>query len=90
VHAEDIKIRQNANILIYRDQITADNEENPTYLSADTLLRSVDYESEFYLTHDVETKKTTINFTNAPSATTKIRVERQGDKYLAFRRKIKE
>ena len=90
VHEEDIKIRQNANVLIYRNQLTADNEENPTYLSADTLLRSVDYESEFYLTHDVETKKTTINFTNAPSATTKIRVERQGDKYLAFRRKIKE
>jgi hypothetical protein len=90
VHEEDIKIRENADVLIYGNQITADNEENPTYLSADTLLRSVDYEPEFYLTHDTDAKKTTINFTNAPSATAKIRVERQGDKYLAFRRKLKE
>jgi hypothetical protein len=46
--------------------------------------------NEFYLTHDVVTKKTTINFTNAPAASAKITVERQGDKYLAFRRKLKE
>lgn len=90
VHEEDIKIRENADVLIYGNQITADNEENPTYLSADTLLRSVDYEPEFYLTHDTDAKKTTINFTNPPPATAKIRVERQGDKYLAFRRKLKE
>lgn len=90
VHEEDIKIRENADVLIYGNQITADNEENPTYLSADTLLRSVDYEPEFYLTHDTDAKKTTINFTNPPAATAKIRVERQGDKYLAFRRKLKE
>ena len=90
VHEEDIKIRENSYVLRYGDQVTADNEEDPTYLSADTLIRSADYEPEFYLTHDSVTKKTTINFTNAPAASAKITVERQGDKYLAFRRKLKE
>jgi len=90
VHEEEIKIRTNSHVLRYGDQVTADNDEDPTYLSADTLIRSADYEPEFYLTHDTVTKKTTINFTNAPSATAKITVERQGDKYLAFRRKLKE
>jgi len=90
VHEEDIKIRENADVLTYGDQITADNNVDPSYLRADTLLRSVDYEPEFYLTHDVENKKTTINFTNAPETNVKIRVERLGDKYLAFRRKLKE
>jgi hypothetical protein len=90
VHEEEIKIRENSYELRYGDQVTADNNEDPTYLSADTLIRSADYEPEFYLTHDIVTKKTTINFTNAPAATAKITVERQGDKYLAFRRKLKE
>ena len=90
VHEEEIKIRENSYELRYGDQVTADNDEDPTYLSADTLIRSADYEPEFYLTHDTVTKKTTINFTNAPAATAKITVERQGDKYLAFRRKLKE
>ena len=90
VHEEEIKIRENSYELRYGDQVTADNDEDPTYLSADTLIRSADYEPEFYLTHDIVTKKTTINFTNAPSASAKITVERQGDKYLAFRRKLKE
>jgi hypothetical protein len=90
VHEEDIKIRENSYVLRYGDQITADNDEDPTYLSADSLIRSADYEPEFSLTHDAVTKKTTINFTNAPPATAKITVERQGDKYLAFRRKLKE
>lgn len=90
VHEEEIKIRENSYELRYGDQVTADNDEDPTYLSADTLIRSADYEPEFYLTHDIVTKKTTINFTNAPPATAKITVERQGDKYLAFRRKLKE
>jgi hypothetical protein len=90
VHEEDIKIRENSYELRYGDQITADNDEDPTYLSADSLIRSADYEPEFHLTHDPVTKKTTINFTNPPAATAKITVERQGDKYLAFRRKLKE
>jgi hypothetical protein len=90
VHEEDIKIRENSYVLRYGDQITADNDEDPDYLSADSLIRSADYEPEFSLTHDAVTKKTTINFTNAPPSTAKITVERQGDKYLAFRRKLKE
>lgn len=90
VHEEDIKIRENSYVLRYGDQITADNDEDPDYLSADSLIRSADYEPEFSLTHDAVTKKTTINFTNAPPATAKITVERRGDKYLAFRRKLKE
>ena len=90
VHEEDIKIRENSYVLRYGDQITADNDEDPDYLSADSLIRSADYEPEFHLTHDAVTKKTTINFTNAPPSTAKITVERRGDKYLAFRRKLKE
>jgi hypothetical protein len=90
VHEEDIRIRENSYALRYGSQVTADNDKKPTYLSVDTLIRSADYEPEFRLTHDVSAKKTTINFTNAPPASAKITVERQGDKYLAFRRKLKE
>lgn len=90
VHEEEIKIRENTHVLRYGDQITADNYNDPTYISTDSLIRSADYEPEFRLTHDPVTKKTTINFTNAPAASAKITVERQGDKYLAFRRKLKE
>ena len=90
IHEEEIKIRENAQILRYGEQVTADNDSIPDYVSADSLLRSTDYEPEFYLTHDANTQKTTINFTNAPAATTKIKVERKGDKYLAFKRKLKE
>jgi len=90
VHDEEIKVRENAVILSYGKQVTADNNLSPTYLSADSLLRSADYEPQFSLSHNTTTKKTTINFTNAPAATAKIRVERLGDKYLAFKKKIKE
>ena len=90
IHEEEIKIRENAQVLRYGEQVTADNNSTPGYMSADSLLRSADYEPEFYLTHDADTQKTTINFTNAPTANTKIKVERKGDKYLAFRRKLKE
>ena len=90
VHEEDINIREKSYALRYGSQVTADNDKKPTYLSVDTLIRSADYEPEFRLTHDVSAKKTTINFTNAPPASAKITVERQGDKYLAFRRKLKE
>ena len=90
VHEEEIKIRENSYVLRYGDQITADNSNHPIYISTDSLIRSADYEPEFRLTHDPVTKKTTINFTNAPAASAKITVERQGDKYLAFRRKLKE
>lgn len=90
VHEEEIKVRDNAHTMRYGEQITADNFERPGYLSADTILRSSDYEPEFNLTHDENTLKTTVNFTNAPQPTSKIRVERKGDKYLAFKRKLKE
>jgi len=86
VHAEEIKLRQDAAVLSFGKQVTADNNLSPLYLSADSQLRSADYEPQFSLSHDVDTQKTTINFTNAPTATSKIRVERVGDKYLAFRR----
>ena len=90
VHEEEVKIRENAKVLKYGEQVTADNTLAPGYMSADSLLRSTDFEPEFYLTHDAATQKTTINFTNPPSSTAKIKVELKGDKYLAFKRKLKE
>jgi len=90
VHEEEIKICDNAHIMRYGEQVTADNNNRPSYLSADTILRSSDYKPEFYLTHNENTLKTTVNFTNAPANTSKIRVERKGDKYLAFKKKLKE
>ena len=90
VHEEELRVRENSTVLRYGRQVTADNYELPSYLSADTVLRSVDYEPQFRLTHDVENKKTTINFTNPPAESSKIRVERIGDKYLAFKKKLKE
>lgn len=86
VHEEEIRLRENANVLNHGKQVTADNNLDPTYLSADSLIRSADYEPQFSLSHNTSTNKTTINFTNAPAATSKIRVERVGDKYLAFKR----
>jgi len=90
VHEEEIKVRENATVLIYGDQITADNNLTPLYLSTDSSLRSADYEPQFRLQHDGSSKKTSIVFTNAPSSESKIRVERKGDKYLAFKRKLEE
>jgi len=90
IHEEEIKIRENANVLAFGQHVRADNNLSPSYLSADSLLRSADYEPQFSLSHDTDSKKTTINFTNAPSSTAKIRVERIGDKYLAFKKKLKE
>jgi len=84
VHEEEIRLRENATVLSYGDQVTADNSLDPSYLSADSLIRSADYEPQFSLSHDTVNSRTTINFTNAPAATSKIRVERIGDKYLKF------
>jgi len=84
VHEEEIRLRENATVLSYGDQVTADNSLDPSYLSADSLIRSADYEPQFSLSHDTVNSRTTINFTNAPAATSKIRVERKGDKYLKF------
>lgn len=90
IHEEEVRIRENNVELIFGKQVTADNNLTPTYLSADTLLRSADYEPQFNLTHDSDTKKTTINFTNAPADTSLVRVERRGDKYFGFKKKLKE
>lgn len=90
LNEEEIKIRSNSTVLNHGDQVTADDYVSLKYLSADTQLRSADFEPDFSLIHDGNNKKTTIKFTNAPSTTSKIRVERNGDKYLAFKRKIKE
>ena len=90
IHEEEVKIRENNVELIFGKQVTADNNLSPTYLSADTLLRSADYEPQFNLTHNITTKKTTINFTNPPADTSLVRVERRGDKYFGFKKKLKE
>ena len=87
VHEEDIKVRKDSTEVYVGDNVTADNNLSPTYLTADGTLRSADYENEFSLLHNSADKKTTITFTNAPTDGTKIRVERQGDKYLVFRNK---
>ena len=68
------------------DNVTADNNASPTYLTTDSQLRSADFENEISLTHDTTNKITTVNFTNAPDSGTIIRVDRAGDKYLVFRR----
>ena len=87
VHEQDIKVRKDLVEVYVGDNVTADNSESPTYLSTDTTVRSADFENEISLSHDSANKKTTITFTNAPSSGAKIRVERQGDKYLVFRNK---
>ena len=87
VHEDDIKVRKDSTEVYVGSNVTADNNLSPTYLTADGTLRSADYENEISLLHDSANNKTTITFTNAPSSGTKIRVERQGDKYLVFRNK---
>ena len=39
VHEEEIKLRENANVLSFGKQVTADNTLSPLYMSADSLLR---------------------------------------------------
>lgn len=90
LHEEEISIKEGTTEYIFGKQVTADNFETPTYLSADTLLRSADYEPQFSLSHNTNTAKTTINFTNAPENGSNIKVERKGDKYLGFKKKLKE
>jgi len=90
VHEEDIKVRNNSRTLFYGKTITADNDIKPTYLRADTTLRSSDFEPDFTLTHDTTNKKSTIVLTNAISDNNKLRVGRKHDKYVVFKRKGKE
>jgi len=87
VHEQDIKVRKNQSEVFFGDNVTADNSNSPTYLSADSQLRSADFENEFTLTHDITNGKTSIVFNSAPPSGTKIRVQRQSDKYLVFRNK---
>ena len=74
-------------VVFVGDNVTADNNISPSYLRADSQLRSADFENEVSLTHDTSNKKTTVVFTNAPTNGTIIRVDRGTDKYLVFRNK---
>ena len=87
VHDEDILVKKGGVIVYVGDNVTADNNESPTYLSADTQLRSADFENELTLTHDTTNVKTTVIFNTAPSNGTIITVDRVSDKYLVFRNK---
>ena len=77
-----IKIENNFNFFI-----TADNNQAPTYLGADTTIRSADLINPFTLSHDLTNKKTTITFSEAPADKSIISIDYTGDKYLVFRRK---
>ena len=90
LHEEELRIREGTTEYIFGKQVTADNVVSPAYLSADSLIRSADYEPQFSLSHNTTTAKTTINFTNAPAGDSNIKVERRGDKYLGFKKKLKE
>ena len=88
VHEEDIQVLEGSDTLEIGEDITADNNQLPTYLTADTILRSTDNEYGIELSHDTSTGKTTITFTKqAPAEGTIIKVQRSNDKYLKFRDK---
>jgi hypothetical protein len=87
VHEEDILVKKGSVVVFVGDNVTADNNLDPTYLTADGELRSADHEHEISLTHDSDNKKTTVSFVNAPDSGTIIRVGRGTDKYLIFRNK---
>lgn len=88
VHEQDILVLEGADRVFVGDGVTADNNIDPTWLTADNTLRSSDHEYGIELTHDTINKKTTITFTKeVPAAGTIIRVERSNDKYLKFRDK---
>ena len=87
VHDEDILVKKDGIIVYVGDNVTADNNASPTYLSADTQLRSADLENELTLTHDTTNVKSTIVFNAIPTNGTIITVDRVSDKYLVFRNK---
>ena len=87
VHEEDILVKQGGVIAYVGDNVTADNNLSPLYLSSDTQLRSADFENELTLTHDTSNKQTTVTFNTAPTDGTIITVGRVTDKYLIFRNK---
>ena len=88
VHEQDILVLEGADRVFVGDGVTADNNIDPAWLTADNTLRSSDHEYGIELTHDTVNRKTTITFTKeVPAAGTIIRVERSNDKYLKFRDK---
>ena len=88
VHEQDIYILEGTEQVYVGTGVTADNNLDPTWLTADNILRSSDHEYGIELTHDTANNKTTINFTKeVPQAGTIIKVERSNDKYLRFRDK---
>jgi hypothetical protein len=88
VHEQDIYVLEGTAQVYVGNGVTADNNIDPVWLTADNTLRSSDHEYGIELTHDTSNKKTTITFTKeVPAAGTIIRVERSNDKYLKFRDK---
>jgi hypothetical protein len=88
VHEQDIMVLEGTSRVYVGNGVTADNNIDPAWLTADNTLRSSDHEYGIELTHDTTNRKTTITFTKeVPSAGTIIRVERSNDKYLRFRDK---
>jgi hypothetical protein len=88
VHEQDIYILEGTQQVYVGNGVTADNNIDPVWLTADNTLRSSDHEYGIELTHDTTNKKTTITFTKeVPQAGTIIKVERSNDKYLRFRDK---
>jgi hypothetical protein len=88
VHEQDIYVLEGTEQIYVGEGVTADNNVDPTWLTADNTLRSSDHEYGIELSHDTANRKTTITFTKeVPTAGTIIRVERSNDKYLKFRDK---
>ena len=92
VNDEDIKITIDSStltnaVLNRAYEVTADNNQSPTYLGADTTIRSADLINPFTLAHDLANNKTTITFKEAPADKSIISIDYTGDKYLVFRRK---
>ena len=87
LHEQDALITEGTNVVFVGQGVTAD-ATNPSYLTADGIIRSTDHEFGITLSHDTGLKQTTITFTKlVPSAGTIIKVERSNDKYLKFRDK---
>ena len=82
-----VDARPSSGVMNRAYEVTADNSQAPTYLGADTTIRSADLINPFTLSHDLTNKKTTITFSEAPADKSIISIDYTGDKYLVFRRK---
>jgi hypothetical protein len=88
VHEQDIYVLEGTQQVYVGNGVTADNNIDPLWLTADNTLRSSDHEYGIELAHDTTNRKTTITFTKeVPTAGTIIKVKRANDKYLRFRDK---